>query len=279
MSGIQGIPDFIYIDEARINQRLQFVDEGHVAEIVEKYSGEETKTRGGGLNIYNVFNYQREKTSGESEEVARTIQTTPPGQLAVFFGLMDMENGVNNIDGLTPDERDELIQGEHVVFSGRIQEPPIAKMARVLEMSKTDIDELADQSDDDDEVNTEVVKSEFNDASEYLQIQMTEIADGRYVFRLNPENMTGIERDFPSSYKDYTVFGRIEHAFEGRERQHHVSIFNEMNINDRQKKNERRRKRKKIANKMSPLYDEPIDESIFYIESPDILINPIAVYS
>ncbi|RDZ38615.1 hypothetical protein C5B86_19535 [Haloferax sp. Atlit-19N] len=91
--------------------------------------------------------------------------------------------------------------------------------------------------------------------------------------------MTGIERQFPSQYKEYTVFGRIEHLFEGNERQYHLSIFNEMSAGSRRERTKRRQKMKSLASDFSQLYDQDTGESMFYIESPDILINPISIYA
>lgn len=277
MTGIGDLPDFIYIDEPRINQRLQFVNEGQVAEIIETYGEEESKTSGGGINIYKVLNYNREKTSGETEEVARTIQSTPTGQLALFFGLMDDETGVANLEDLTADQRDELEQGDYVVLSGVIQEPPISKFMRLFEKYGLDFTQFVDFSGED--VTPEALESELEEARGYHQIQMSGEIDGRYVFRLDSEHMTGIESRFPSSYKEYTVFGRIEHLFEKNERQYHMSVFNEMNASDRSERTERRRKMKSMANDANQFYEEDVDESMFYIEGPDILINPISVYS
>jgi hypothetical protein len=277
MTGIADLPDFIYIDEPRVNQRLQFVNEGQVADLVETYTEDKSKTSGGGLNIYNVLNYNREKTSGETEEIARTIQSTPTGQLALFFSLMDDESGVDNLDDLTTGQREGLEQGDYVVFSGVIQEPPISKFMRLVEKFGLDLSEIIDFSDT--EATPEAFESELEDSSGYYQIPMSGGVNGRFVFRLNPNHMTGIENRFPSNFKKYTVFGRVEHLFEGSEREYHLSIFNEMDASDRSERTKRRKKMKSLANDMDELYDEKIDESMFYIESPDILISPISVYS
>lgn len=277
MTGIGDLPDFIFIDEPRINQRLQFVNEGQIAELVETSGEQQSKASGGGVNIYKVLNYNRERTSGESEEIARTIQSTPTGQLAIFFSLMDQEIGVSDLDGLTIKQRDELEQGDYVVFSGLIEEPPISKLMRIFEKYQIDLRQLIDFSDS--EIKPEALLAELEDAREYYTIQMSGDVDGRLVFRLDSENMTGIERQFPSQYKQYTVFGRIEHLFEGNERQYHMSIFNEMSENSRRERTKRRKKMKSLAKDFNELYDQDIDESMFYIESPDILINPISIYS
>lgn len=277
MAGIGELPDFIYIDESRVNQRLQFVNEGQVAELVETYSEDESKTSGGGINIYRVLNYSREKTSGETGEIARTIQSTPTGQLAVFFGLMDDESGVEVLDDLTAEHRDELTQGDYVLFSGIIQEPPISKLMRLLEKYGLNFRQFIDFSET--EVTPEALESELEQSRGYYHCQMSGNVDGRYVFRLEPKHLTGIESQFPSSYKEYTVFGRIEHLFEGGERQYHFSIFNEMNTPEREERAKRRREMKSMAKSANQLYEEDVDESMFYIESPDILITPVAVYS
>lgn len=276
MTGFADLPDFIYIDEPRVNQRLQFVNEGQVQELVKTYTEDESKTSGGGINIYKVLNYSREKTSGDTEEVARTIQSTPTGQLALFFGLMDDEEGVTDLDELTTEQREKLEQKDYVVFSGVVQEPPIAKMLRLMERFGMDYTQFVDFSDT--EATPEAIEAELDDARNYFQVQMSGSVAGRHVFRLNPEYMTGIETDFPSDYKEYTVFGRIEHPFEGNERQYHLSMFNEVNVSDRSERTKRRREMKSWANNMSNLYDGDVDESMFYIEHPDLLINPIAVY-
>ncbi|ELZ99045.1 hypothetical protein C439_14339, partial [Haloferax mediterranei ATCC 33500] len=275
MIGIGDLPDFIYIDEPRVNQRLQFVNEGQVAELVETSGEHESKASGGGLNIYKVLNYNREKSTGETEEVVRTIQNTPTGKLSIFFSFMDQELGVTDLDDVTVSQRDELQQGDYVVFSGIVEEPPISKLMRLSEKYGLDLRQIIDFSDT--EATPEALFAELEDARNYYSIQMSDKVNGRFVFRLDPENMTGIERQFPSQYKEYTVFGRIEHLFEGNERQYHLSIFNEMSAGSRRERTKRRQKMKSLASDFSQLYDQDTGESMFYIESPDILINPISI--
>ena len=277
MIGFEELPDFIYIDQPRVNQRLQFVNEGQVVELVETFGEEESKTSGGGLNIYKIFKYNREKSSGESEEMARTIQNTPTGQLAIFFGLMETDSGVHDLDNLTNKKRSELSQGNYVVFSGVVQEPPISKLTRLIERFGLSISQFVDFSET--EATPEAIQSELDEARDYYLTRMQGEVDGRFVFRLDSEHMTGIENSFPSTYKEYTVFGRIEHLFEGNERQYHLSMFNEMNAGSREERRDRRKQLKSMANQANQLYEQDIDESMFYIEHPDILINPIAVYS
>lgn len=277
MTGISELPDFIYIDKSRVEQRLQFVNEGQIAELVATHTEDESKTSGGGLNIYKVLNYNREKTSGESEEVVRTIRTTPVGQLAVFFGLMDEDVGVDEVESLSQTEREELEDDEYVTITGTIRESPIAKLMRIIDKYQLDIEDWIDFSDED--IGIEAFQAELDDARGYYEVSMDGVVDGRYVFRLSPDDMTGIEDSFPSDYKEYTVFGRIEHIFEGGEKEHHLSIFDEMATKDRSERRDRRRRMKKMANDMSRFYDGDADESMFYIESPDILITPIALFS
>lgn len=277
MIGFGELPDFVYIDEARVEQRLQFVNEGEIAELVETHSEDETKTSGGGLNIYKILRYNREKSSGESEEVARTIQSTPVGQLAVFFGLLDDDVGVTDLESLTTKERARLEDGNFVTVTGTIRESPIAKLMRIIDKYQINIENWVDFSDED--IGVEAFKAELDDARGYYEMSMDGEVDGRYVFRLSPEDMTGIENNFPSRYKKYTVFGRIEHMFEGNEKEHHLSIFDEVGVNDRSERRDRRRQMKSMASDMSQFYDGDADESMFYIESPDILITPIAIYT
>lgn len=276
MVSISELPDFVYIDEARVNQKLQFVNEGQVAELVETHSETESKTSGGGLNIYKILKYNRESTSGETEEVARTIQSTPIGQLAVFFGMMDEEEGVEELESLSTENRAELEDGDYVSVTGEIRESPIAKMMRLADKYNIDVTDFVDFSEED--VGPEAFKNELDDARGYYEMEINGEIDGRYVFNLSEDDLTDITEDFPSNYKSYTVFGRIEHIFEGREKEHHLSIFDEIQTNDRNERQERRRKMKKMANEVSDLYEGTPDESIFYIESPDIRITPIAIF-
>ncbi|MFD1686369.1 DUF6414 family protein [Halobellus litoreus] len=277
MIGFGDLPDFVYIDEARVEQRLQFVNEGQIAELVETHTEDESKTSGGGLNIYKVLKYNREKSSGESDEVARTIQSTPVGQLAVFFGLLDDDVGVTDLKELSRKERAQLSDGDFVTVTGTIRESPIAKMMRIIDKYQIDIENWVDFSEED--IGIEAFQAELDDARGYYDMSMEGEVDGRYVFRLLSEDMTGIESGFPSKYKEYTVFGRIEHLFEGSEKEHHLSIFDEMGTRDRSERRDRKRRMKKMASDMSQFYDGNADESMFYIESPDILITPIAIFS
>lgn len=277
MVGINELPDFAYIDEARVKQKLQFVNEGQVAELVETHTDTKSKTSGGGLNIYKILKYNREKSSGETEEVARTIQSTPVGQLAVFFGMMDEDTGVEEIDSLTTKDRSQLEDGDYVSVTGQIRESPIAKLMRIVDKYNLDIVNWVDFSDED--IGPDAFKNELDDARGYYEMEINGEVEGRYVFRLSQEDLTDIADGFPSDYKEYTVFGRIDHIFEGTEKEHHLSIFDEINTRDRNERKDRRRKMKKMANQMSEFYDGSTDESMFYIESPDIRITPIAVFS
>lgn len=277
MVGINELPDFAYIDEARVEQKLQFVNEGQVAELVETHTDTESKMSGGGLNIYKILKYNREKSSGEKDEVARTIQSTPVGQLAVFFGMMDEDTGVEEIDSLTSEKRAQLEDGDYVSVTGQIRESPVAKLMRIADKYNLDITNWVDFSNED--IGPEAFKNELDDARGYYEMEMDGEVEGRYVFRLSQEDLTDIADGFPSDYKEYTVFGRTEHIFEGTEKEHHFSIFDEINTRDRSERTDRRRKMKEMANKMSQFYDRGTDESMFYIKSPDIRITPIAIFS
>lgn len=277
MVGINELPDFAYIDEARVKQKLQFVNEGQVAELVETQTETESKMSGGGLNIYKILKYNREKSTGETEEVARTIQSTPVGQLAVFFGMMDEDMGVEDIDSLTDEKRTQLEDGNYISVTGQIRESPVAKLMRIADKYNIDITEWVDFSDED--FGPEAFKNELEDARGYYEMEMDGGVDGRYVFQLSQEDLTDIADGFPSEYKEYNVFGRIEHIFEGSEKEHHFSIFDEVHSRDRSERVDRRRKMKKMASEMSEFYEGNTDESMFYIESPDIRITPIAIFS
>lgn len=277
MVGINELPDFAYIDEARVEQKLQFVNEGQVAELVETHTDTESKRSGGGLNIYKILMYNREKSSGETEEVARTIQSTPVGQLAVFFGMMEEDTGVEEIDSLTSEKRAQLEDGDYVSVTGKIRESPIAKLMRMVDKYNLEITNWVDFSDED--IGPEAFKNELDDARGYYEMEIEGEVEGRYVFHLSLEDLTDIAGGFPSDYKEYIVFGRIEHIFEGNEKEHHLSIFDEINTRDRSERIDRRRKMKEMANDMSQFYEGSTDESMFYIESPDIRITPIAIFS
>ena len=277
MIGINELPDFAYIDEARLKQKLQFVNEGQVAELVETQTETESKTSGGALNIYKILKYNRQKSSGETEEVARTIQSTPVGQLAVFFGMMNEDTGVEELDSLTNKKRAELEDGDYVSVTGQIRESPIAKLMRIFDKYNLDINSYVDFSGED--FGPEAFKNELDDARGYYEMEMDGEIDGRYVFNLSQDDLTDIAEEFPSDYKEYTVFGRIDHIFEGSEKEHHLSIFDEVNTRDREERQERRRKMKGMADDMSQFYEGGTDESMFYIESPDIRITPIAIFS
>lgn len=277
MIGFDELPDFVYIDEARVEQRLQFVNEGQIADLVETHTEDESKTSGGGLNIYKILKYNRQKSSGETEEVARTIKSTPVGQLAIFFGMMDEEAGVEELGSLSSKKRAQLEDGDYISVTGKVREPPIAKMMRIADKYGIDIESLVDFSEED--VGPEALRNELEEAREYYEIEMTGDVDGRYVFRLSQDDLTDVGSNFPSSYKEYTVFGRIEHKFEGSERKHHMSIFDETSSRDRKEREKRRRKMKKMAQETSKFYDGDTDESMFYIESPDILVTPVAIFS
>ncbi|ELZ12565.1 hypothetical protein C479_04192 [Halovivax asiaticus JCM 14624] len=277
MVGINELPDFVYIDEARVKQKLQFVNEGQVAELVETHTENESKTSGGGLNLYKILKYNRQKSSGETEEVVRTIQSTPVGQLAVFFGMMDDEMGVEELESLSKKKRAQLDDNDYISVTGRIRESPVAKLMRISDKYNFDISDYVDFSEE--EIDPVAFKNELDDARDYYEIEMSGEVDGRYVFKLSQNDLTDVADEFPSKYREYTVFGRIEHIFEGSEREHHFSIFDEMNTRDRSERQERRRKMKKMADEMSGLYDEETNESMFYIESPDIRLTPIAIFS
>jgi hypothetical protein len=277
MVGINELPDFVYIDEARIKQKLQFVNEGQVAELVETQTDTESKTSGGGFSIYKILKYNREKSSGGTEEVARTIQSTPVGQLAIFFGMMDEDTGVEELNFLTDEKRGQLEDGDYVSVTGYIRESPIAKLMRIVDKYNLDITNWVDFSDED--IGPEALKSELDDARGYYEMEIDGEVEGRYVFRLSQEDLTDIADKFPGDHKEYTVFGRIEHIFEDDEKEHHLSIFDEINTRDRTERLDRRRKLKEMANHVSQFYEGSTDESIFYIKSPDIRITPIAIFS
>jgi len=277
MVGINELPDFVYIDKTRVEQKLQFVNEGQVAELVETHTETESKTSGGGLNIYKILKYNREKSAGETEEIARTIQSTPVGQLAIFFGMIDEDTGVEEIDALTTKKQSQLEDGDYISVTGQIRESPIAKLMRIFDKYNLEITDYVDFSDED--IGPEAFKNELDDARGYYEMEMDGEVDGRYVFHLSQDDLTDLADGFPSEYKEYTVFGRIEHIFEGGEKEHHLSIFDEIHTRDRSERQNRRRKMKKMANDMSQFYKGSTDESMFYIESPDIRITPIAIFS
>ena len=277
MVGIDELPDFAYIDQARLEQKLQFVNEGQVAELVETQTETESKASGGGLNIYKILKYNREKSSDETEEIARTIQSTPVGQLAVFFGVMNEGTGVEELDSLTNKKRAKLEDGDYVSVTGQIRESPIAKIMRIVDRYNIDITNYVDFSGED--FGPEALKNELDDARGYYEMEMDGEVDGRYVFHLLQDDLTDIVDGFPSDYKAYTAFGRIEHIFEGSEKEHHLSIFDEVHIRDRGERQERRRRMKSMADDVSRFYNGGTDESMFYIESPDIRITPIAIFS
>lgn len=276
MVGINELPDFVYIDEARVEQKLQYVNEGRVAELIETSTETESKMSGGGLNIYKILNYNREKTSGETEEVARTIQSTPVGQLAVFFGMMDEDTGVEELDSLTSEKRAQLEDGDYVSLTGRIRESPITKLMRISEKYNLNLIESADYSNED--VGPEAFKNELDDARGYYEMKMDGEIDGRYIIYLSQDDLTDIVGEFPSNHKEYAVFGRIEHIFEGTEKESYLSIFDEIRTRDRSEREKKRRNLKKAANHLSDFYEDDTDESMFYIEYPDIRITPIAIF-
>ncbi len=91
----------------------------------------------------------------------------------------------------------------------------------MLDKYNLDITNYVDFSDED--FGPDAFKNELDDARGYYETKMDGEVDGRYVFYLSQDNLTDIAGEFPSDYKSYTVFGRIEHIFGGSEKEYHLS--------------------------------------------------------
>ena len=267
MSSITDLPRLVYLDEAQVSQPMQLVHQGEVEQIVEEFGEEDGTTKGGGLNIYNVIRFELSKTSNSTENTAKTIRNTPLGKFAVYHGLVEDSDDLNDIQELNEESWKNISDKEFVTVTGSILKTPLAEI-----VEKFDEYDLWDGGDEE-------VAEQFRGGENYHQMDIPGEIDGRFVFHLQDEHLLPTAGDFPEDYTDYTIFGTVKHRYRPGQQKEFMSMLNDVPSGDRELSLQVDMMMKALSSKnTSDLLGRTIDESDYRISHPDIELSPIAIY-
>lgn len=265
------LPDIYYLDEPRVQQRMQIVNQGQIEKVVEKYSSTESSESRGGLSLYKFLEYKRSSSDETIEEFSRTVRSTPIGELVVLHGVIEEEEGPIHADELDNKARDSLTARSYITVDGVIERPPWTRLSELANRWGIDMqEELSGRSKESDERLAE----ELEEASLYYQVPMSGSCEGDFVFKLREENFQHIAREFPNDYQTYTLFSRVDHMYAQDEERHYIDFLNEELPRDRSDRTEQRIRKKKLDNLLDNL-----GKGDAYISYPDIVISPIAIYA
>lgn len=219
------MPDVYYLDEPRVQQRMQMVHQGQVQKVVETVSSTDSSKDDSRFSIYEFLDYHRGSSEESIEDFSRTIQSTPIGQFIAFHGILDTEEGLTHVDELDQSGRDSLEDEDYVTIRGKIEQPPWTRLHDLAERLGIDFSDVESEGPDLPEDSEEKLLEELEDAARYYQVPMAGECDGYFVFKLWEEYLQSIARDFPDDFKDYTVFAKVDHIYEEGEERHYLDFL------------------------------------------------------
>lgn len=276
------MPDIYYLDEPRVQQRMQMVHEGRVQEVVETYSSPTQSEADGSSPLYNFFDSHRGSDEENLGEYSRTIKSTPIGQFIIFHGILDTNDDIRRIRDIDYDTRNSVEGSKYITIKGKIESPPWTRLYDLAERMGFDMSDMSGiQPDNSDlpEKSEKKILNEMEDAARYYQIPMTGECNGDFVFKLRDENLQDIAREFPDSFKTYTILAKTEYVFNEGEERHYLDLLDEVPATkDRSERTEKRIRRKEMARHLDPLYEDGVSDDDLHIFHPDIIITPIAIY-
>lgn len=256
------LPTLIYINEPLVNQQTELLEEGEVEHLVKEYGSTDETTTGGKLDVYKILQLQREKTTGSTESSTKKIRRTSRGNFAIYHGLLEEDDALQDLTGIDRPLRDSFGDGGYMTATGSIRRNPFGRFDYLGE--EYDLYETEEIGDD------EQTMVQVKEAAKYYEMPMKNL-DGSFIFKLNDDYFQGLEPDFPDEYREYTIVGEIRHAYDHDEKNHYLNILNDApSGRSHQERTERRRGMKRLAQGM--------DESDLYMSYPDIEIDPIAIY-
>lgn len=280
--GITDQPVILYLNQPYIDQQMQLANEGMVSEIVEEYGETDATTNSGGLKIYNILNFMREKSSEETENIAKSIQSTPIGRFAAYHGLIDESGDLINLAKNGQADLSQTQDGDFISVSGEISKSPINDMMSIFDRLGTSITQLMKESTDnnaesDDIISNEQIESEFEEASNSYHMNM-ENENGAFHFELIPGYFEDVSTDFPDKYSEYTIFAEVDHCFEQNEKEYAIDLMNMVPQQEREQKIKIRRMWGELTEGLNEIPGRDFSRSDFYLSAPDIRIAPIAIY-
>ena len=274
MVSVTDLPVLVYLNEPFVNQQTQILEEGEVEHIVEEFGESEEESNRGGLNIYQVLKLEREKTTGSTESTARKIRRTPIGNFAVYHGLLENSDELEDLTDLDARGREELDDAGFVTVSGSIRRNALGEYNHFMEKHQL-YEDVVDRNDPNDQRTLSYMK----EASTYFEIPMQDL-DGCFVFKLDEEYFLDVEPGFPDQHREYTVVGEIRHVYLSGEKKHYMDVLNvgSGSGRSREERVKQRRRFKKMASSSEKLLGRPVTEEDYHISHPDIRVDPIAIY-
>lgn len=275
-------PVVLYLNQPYIDQQMQLANEGIVSEIVEEYGETDSTTTSGGLKIYNVLNFMREKLSEETENIAKNIQSTPVGRFAVYHGLVDDSGDLIEVSTNASTDMPQIRDADFISISGKISKSPINDMISIFDRLGISVTQLMEEYTDndtgsDDLISNEQIGSEFEEASDSYYMKMNS-GDGAFYFELAPSYFENVGTDFPSEYSEYTVFGEVDHVFKQNEKEYVVDLMNIIPQRKREQKVKIRRIWSDLTYALNKIPGREFSANEFYLSAPDIRMTPIAIY-
>lgn len=273
MSSVTDLPVLIYLNEPFVNQQTQLLEEGAVEHIIEEYGESEETATSGGLNIYQVLRFEREKTTGSTENTAKKVRRTPIGNFAVYHGLLEDSDDLGDLTELDEVGREDLDDDGFIRATGSIRRTPIGAFDHIGE--KYGLYNDHNISDPDNQQ----AYAEVKEAATYFEMPMQHL-DGCFVFKLEDEYFQDVEPGFPDERREYTVVGEIRHVYEPGEKKHHLDIVNAASSSrsSHQERAKQRRSFKRMANQAEKFMGRAISEDDYYRSYPDIQVDIIAIY-
>ena len=75
----------------------------------------------------------REKSSEETENIAKSIQSTPIGRFAAYHGLVDESGDLTNLTQNGQTDLSQIQDGDFISVSGKISKSPINDMVSIFD--------------------------------------------------------------------------------------------------------------------------------------------------
>lgn len=162
-----------------------------------------------------------------------------------------------------------LVDGKKCIVKGKIKLAPLSEANRFFD-KYGGWSEL-DQDTEEDRMFIEQLRS----AAGFYEMEMGNLA-GKFVMRFSDENV--IEE--PQSYRDYTIFGEIDHVYQEEEQDSYMSVLEDAaDVPDRNERARINMSLRKGANALSNLPQMgDVSKSDFYISYPDVRMTPIIAY-
>lgn len=274
MVSVTNIPKLVYINEPLVNQQTQLLDQGDVEHIIEEYGASDQTTASGEFGIYDVLRFKVGKSRGSTESTAKKIRSTPIGDFAVYHGLLDSDNAIQDVSEIDQPFWNELEDGAYVSATGRVRRTWYGELNELSESYDLYDDILSKGDVRKQEQMVEQVKA----AGRYFEMPMEHL-DGCFVFKLDDAYWQGVEPDFPHEYREYTVMGQVKHVYRGADREHYMDVFDDApRPNSHKERSDLKRGLRRMANSAEPMMGREMDESDNFIAEPDVLVDPVAVY-